>query len=93
MNLVNEKLDQVFEKLDCTAKTNIACGFVLQNAEIGEFRCFNSHESKTLFDKSMLRCTKADLTNSWRKFNKQDIIKFCTQEWQIQHGDSTWSLI
>ena len=28
-NLVIEKLDQVFEKLDCAAKGNIALGYVL----------------------------------------------------------------
>ena len=37
-NLVNEKLDQVFEKLDCAAKINIALGFVLRNIETSEYR-------------------------------------------------------
>ena len=27
INLVNEKMDQVFEKLDCAAKINFAMGF------------------------------------------------------------------
>ena len=35
-NLINEKLDQVFEKLDCAAKINIALGFVLHNIETSE---------------------------------------------------------
>ena len=34
-NLVNEKLDQVFEKLDFAAKINFALGFVLSKVETG----------------------------------------------------------
>ena len=36
-NLVNEKLDQVFEKLDCAAKISFALGCVLCNIETGEY--------------------------------------------------------
>ena len=36
-NLFNEKLDQVFEKLECAAKINIALGFVLRNIETGNY--------------------------------------------------------
>ena len=32
-NLINEKLDHVFEKLDCAAKLNMALGVVLRNTE------------------------------------------------------------
>ena len=45
-NLVNEKLDQVFEKLDCAPKNNIALGFVLQFIETSEYRYFYAHEKK-----------------------------------------------
>ena len=38
LNLGNEKLDQVFEKLDCAAKVNITLGFVLHNINTGEYR-------------------------------------------------------
>ena len=37
-NLVNEKLDQVFQKLDFSAKINIGLEFVLRNIETGEYR-------------------------------------------------------
>ena len=57
-NLDNEKLDQFFEKLDCAAKINIALGFVLRNIETGEYRYFYAHENNTLFNKSILLCTK-----------------------------------
>ena len=81
-HLVNEKLDQVFEKLDCAEKVKIALGFVLCNIESVEYGYFYAHENNTLFDKSMLLCTKADLTTIPNKVNKQDILKVCTQERQ-----------
>ena len=82
LNLVNEKLDQVFEKLDCAAKINIALGYVLRNIETNKYRYFYAHENNTLFDKSILLCTEADLTTIQDKANKQDIIEICTQERQ-----------
>ena len=81
-NLVNEKLDQVFEKLDCAAKINIALGFLLRNIETSGYRYFYAHENNTLFDKYILLFTKADLTTIQNKVNKQDIIEICTQERQ-----------
>ena len=75
LNLVNEKLDQVFEKLDCAIKINIALGFVSRNLETSEYRYFYAHENNTLFDKSILLCTKADLTTIQNKVNKLDIIE------------------
>ena len=78
-NLVNEELDQVFEKLDCAAEINIALGFVLRNIETGEYRYFYPLENNTLFDKSILLCTKGDLTTIQNKVKKQDIIEVYTQ--------------
>ena len=79
-NIVHKKLDQVFEKLDCAAKTNIVLGFVLRKPwETGKYRYVYAHETNTLVDKSMLLCSKADLTTIQNKVNKQDIIEVCTQ--------------
>ena len=41
------KLDsnQVFEKLDCAAKINIALGFVLLNIETGDYLYFYAHKN------------------------------------------------
>ena len=39
-NLVNEKLDQVFEKLDCAAKINIVLEIVLCNIETDDYLYF-----------------------------------------------------
>ena len=59
--IINEKLEEVFNKLDSAAKINIALGFILRNIETGEYRYFYTHENNTLFEKSHLLCTKADL--------------------------------
>ena len=47
-NLVNEKLDQIFENLDCALKINIAVGFVLRIIETGEYCCFYARENNNL---------------------------------------------
>ena len=36
--IINEKLEEVFNKLDSAAKINIALDFVLRNIETGEYR-------------------------------------------------------
>ena len=80
--IINEKLEEVFNKLDSAAKINIALGFFLRNIETGEYRYFYTHESNTLFEKSHLLCTKADLITIQGKVEKIDIVEQCTQERQ-----------
>ena len=75
--VINEKLEEVFNKLDPAAKINIALGFVLR-----EYRYFYAHENNTLFEKSHLLCTKADLITIQRTVEKFDIVEQCTQERQ-----------
>ena len=38
--IINEKLKEVFNKLDSAAKINIALGFVLRNVETGDYRYY-----------------------------------------------------
>ena len=45
--IINEKLEELFNKLDSAAKINIALGFVLRNIETGEYRYFYAHENNT----------------------------------------------
>ena len=80
--VINEKLEEVFNKLDSAAKINIALGFVLRNIKTGEYRYFYAHENNTLFEKSHLLCTKADLITIQGKVEKFDIVEQCTQERQ-----------
>ena len=79
--VINEKLEEDFNKLDSAAKINIALGSVLQNIETGEYQYVYSHENKTLVDKSHLLCTKADLITFQGKVEKFDILE-CTPERQ-----------
>ena len=59
--IVNEILDQFFNKLKCAAKVNLAFGFILKSKD-GGFRYFYAHENNTLLDRSKLVCTHEDLT-------------------------------
>ena len=45
--IINENLEEVFNKLDSAAKINLALGFVLQNFETGEYQFFYAHENNT----------------------------------------------
>ena len=80
--IINEKLEEVFNKLNSAAKINIALGFVLQNFETGEYRQFYAHENNCLFERFHLLCTKADSITIKRKVEKYDIVEQCTQERQ-----------
>ena len=79
--IINENLE-VFNKLDSAAEINIALGFVLRNFETGEYRFFYAHENKTLFEKTHLLCTKADLISIQGKVEKFAIVEQYTQERQ-----------
>ena len=83
---INKKLEEVFNKLDSAAKINSSLGFVLRNTEAGEYRYFYAHENNTLFEKSHLLCTKADLITIKGKVEKVDIVQQCSQE----HQNTKW---
>ena len=68
--IINEKLEEVFNKLDSAAKINIALGFVLRNLETGEYRYCYAHENNTLLEKSHVLCTKVDLITIQGKLEK-----------------------
>ena len=65
--IINEKLEEVFNKLDSAAKINIALGFVLRNVKTGENRYYYAHKNNTLFKKLHLLGTKADLITIQKK--------------------------
>ena len=78
--IVNEKLDQHFNKLNCSAKVNLAFGFILKNIEDAGFRYFYAHENNTLLDRSKLVCTHDDLVKLKYFLNKTDVIESCSRE-------------
>ena len=49
--IINEKLDENFNKLDSANNITIALGFVLRKIETGEYRYFYGHENNTLFER------------------------------------------
>ena len=80
--IINEKLEEVFNKLDSAAKIKIALGYVLCNVETGEYWYYYAHENNNLFEKLHSLCTKADLITIQGKVEKFDIVEQCTQERQ-----------
>ena len=79
-NEINEKLKEVFEKLNCAAKVNLALGFILRNVDTDEYRYFYAHENNTFFEKSHLLCSKGDLVSLQDRVEKMDLVKTCAQE-------------
>ena len=69
---ISEKLDEVFTKLKCTVKVNLAFGFILQNVETNNYRFYYPHENSLLLDRAFL------LSNR----NELELIETCTQERQ-----------
>ena len=51
--VINEKLEQAFNKLNSAAKNIIPLGLALQNIETGELRNFYTHENNTFFLKNL----------------------------------------
>ena len=49
--IINEKLEEVFSKVDFAAKIDIALGFALRNVKTGEYWFYYLHENNTLFEK------------------------------------------
>ena len=79
-NEINEKLKEVFEKLNFGAKVNLALGFILRNVDTNEYRYFYAHENNTFFEKSHLLCSKGDLVSLQDRVEKMDLVETCAQE-------------
>ena len=77
---INKKLKEVFEKLNCAAKVNLALGFILRNVDTDEYRYFYAHENNTFFEKSHLLCSKGDLVSLQDRIEKMDLVETCAQE-------------
>ena len=88
-SLITQKLDLVFDGLECAAKVNLAFGFVLKNVEDGSCRRFYAHENNTLMGRSKLVCTPDDITNLKEKKQKMDIVDFVHEREPIQNGSFT----
>ena len=87
--IINEKLEEVFNKLYSAAKINIARGFLLRNIETGEYQYFYAHEKNTLFERSHLLCTKADLITIQGKLENLILWSNVLKNARSQNGDSS----
>ena len=77
---INKKLKEVFEKLNCAAKVNLALRFILRNVDTDEYRYFYPHENNTFFEKSHLLCSNGDLVSLQDRIEKMDLVETCAQE-------------
>ena len=77
---VDEKLDEFFIKLKCTAKMNLPFGFISKNVEQRGFESFYTHEIHTLVDRCKFLCTKEDLAKLKHFLYKTDVIESCSRE-------------
>ena len=80
--IINEQVEQVFNKFESAAETIIALDLVHRNVERQEYWYYYKHENDTLFEKSHLLCTEAVLITTQGKIENFDIVEQCTQERQ-----------
>ena len=78
--VVNEKLDQFFNKMNFARKANEAFAFILKKIKNGGFRYFYVHENNTLLARSELVCTHDDLEKLKDFLNKTEVIESCSWE-------------
>ena len=87
--VIEEKLDQVLDKLKCEAELNTALGFILKNIKDGEFRYFYAHENNTLLEQSKLVSSKGDMVKLKKILKSTDLIEYCTR----QRTDTKWMFL
>ena len=84
--VTNKNFVEVFNKLDSAAKFKIQLPDFFFDVEYYydamQKPVLLRRKNKTLFQKSHLVCTKADLITVKGKFEKLDIVQQCTQERQ-----------
>ena len=77
--LINEKLKEVSEKINCAAKVYLALRFILRNVDTDECLYLYAHENNT-FEKSHLLCPKGYLISFQDRVEKMDPVETCAQE-------------
>ena len=76
-NEINEKLKEVFEKLSCAAKVNLAHGFFLCNVDTDDYRYFYAHENNTFVENYHMICSKGDLVSLQDRVEKMELEETC----------------
>ena len=75
-----EKIQEVFESLQCAAKYYLALGFVQRNVEDGSYRYFYAHESSFFLERSLLIAKKEDLQEFQQRLDDLNIVELSTRE-------------
>ena len=86
VEIIEEKLDRVLDKLKCKAKLNLVLGFILKNIEDGKFRYFYIHDNNTQIEQSKIVRNKDDMAKLKEILKKTDVIESCTKEVPIRSG-------
>ena len=77
---LSQKPDTVFEKLRCTAKLNVAFGFVLKKVDDRTCRHYYAHENNILMELSKLVATQEELVQIKIVLGNTDVTETCTKE-------------
>ena len=81
--IINEKLEEVFKKLDSAAKINISLKFVLRKVEIPEYWFYYAHKINDLFEKSICCVGKRILFQS--RENSKNLILWSNTQRTPEH--------
>ena len=84
--VIEEKLDRVLDNLKCTAKLNLALGFIRKNFEDEQFRYFYPHETNALLEQSKFVSNKDDMAKLKEIVKKTNVIESNTEE----RSDTKW---
>ena len=79
-SFLTDKLQHVYENLQCAAKINMALGFVLRNVEDGKYRYFYAHENNLLVERSQLIANKEDLLELQKTVDEVNIVELSTRD-------------
>ena len=78
-----EKLDVMFDILNCASKLNVAFGFVLKNVEDRSFSYYYAHDKNILLERPTLLAATEDLT----KVNILEVTP--TSSHRVQENETT----
>ena len=72
---INEKIQQVFNKLDSSAKIKIALDLFFAMSEEGDIGITTHMKATLCVEKTYLQCTKADSIKIHGKFENFDVVE------------------
>ena len=78
---INKKLKEVFEKLNCAAKINLALGFILRKkCRYGQVSILLRSREQHFLRQISSTLTKGDIVSPQDRIEKMDLVETCAQE-------------